>query len=283
MSSDVLLRGRVEHGVATITIDHPPTNLVDGAFLSALVGLLDACDDEDSVRVVVFTSADPDFFLMHGDVEAILAAPSRTAARVTEPNIAAATFDRLRTASYVTIAAIDGAARGGGAEFCSAVDLRFGTPRSVFGQPEVPMGILPGAGGTARLPRLLGRSRALEVMLTARDVGADDALEMGWLDGLVPSDELLAHVGELARRISAMPPGSIAAVKHVVDVSLESGLAPALVEESAALARLMSLGTHREPMRRFLDAGGQTRDGETQRMELIIDATIDGDARGAGR
>jgi enoyl-CoA hydratase/carnithine racemase len=281
VSPDVLLRGRVEHGVATITIDHPPTNLVDGAFLTALVGLLDACDDDDSVRVVVFTSADPDFFLMHGDVEAILAAPSRAAARVTEPNIAAAAFDRLRTASYVTIAAIDGAARGGGAEFCSAVDLRFGTPRSVFGQPEVPMGILPGAGGTARLPRLLGRSRALEVMLTARDVGADDALEMGWLDGLVPSDELLARVGVLARRIAGMPPGSIAAVKHVVDVSLESGLAPALVEESAALARLMSLGTHREPMRRFLDAGGQTRDGETQRMELIIDATIDGDTGGA--
>jgi enoyl-CoA hydratase/carnithine racemase len=284
VSPDVLLRGRVDHGVATITIDHPPTNLVDGAFLTALAGLLDACDGEESLRVVMFTSADPDFFLMHGDVEAILSAPSPSrAARVTEPNIAASTFDRLRTARYVTIAAIDGAARGGGAEFCSAVDFRFGTPRTVFGQPEVAMGILPGAGGTARLPRLLGRSRALEVMLTGRDVAADDALAMGWLDALVPSNELLAHVGVLARRIAAMPPESIAAVKHVVDVSLEAGLAPALVEESAQLARLMGLGIHREPMRRFLDAGGQTRDGETQRMGSIIDATVDGDAGGAGR
>ena len=282
MSAEVLLRGRVEHGVATITIDHPPTNLVDGAFLSALVGLLDACDRDDAVRAVVFTSADSDFFLMHGDVEAILAAPARGAARVNEPNVAAATFDRLRTARYLTIAAIDGAARGGGAEFCSAVDLRFGTPRTVLGQPEVPMGILPGAGGTARLPRLLGRSRALDVMLTARDVGGDEALAIGWLDALVPSDELLAHVGAFARRVAAMPPESIAAVKHVVDVSLASGLDAALVEESAALARLMSLGTHRDPMRRFLEAGGQTRDGETQRMEAIMDTTMDGDPGSAG-
>ena len=285
MTADVLLRGRVDHGVATITIDHPPTNLVDGAFLRALSGLLDACDGEDALRVVVFTSADPDFFLMHGDVEAILAAPSPSSsrgARITEPNLAAATFDRLRTARYVTIAAIDGAARGGGAEFCSAVDLRFGTPRTVFGQPEVAMGILPGAGGTARLPRLLGRSRALDVMLTGRDVDADDALAMGWLDAVVPSDELPAHVARVARRIAAMPPESVAAVKHVVDASLEAGVGPALVDESAALARLMGLGTHREPMRRFLELGGQTREGETQRMAEIIDATIVRDADGAG-
>ncbi len=178
----------VEHGVATVTIDHPPTNLVDGAFIGGLIGLLDACDEDHSgVRVLVFTSADPDFFLMHGDVESILgAAPAASDAVVTVPNVAAATFDRLRTSRIVTIAAIDGAARGGGAEFCSAVDLRYGTPRTVLGQPEVPMGILPGAGGTARLPRLVGRSRALEVILTGRDVGADEALSLGWLDGMVP-------------------------------------------------------------------------------------------------
>ncbi|MEX1007560.1 MAG: enoyl-CoA hydratase-related protein [Acidimicrobiia bacterium] len=112
--AEVLLRGTVDSGVATVTIDHPPTNLVDGAFIGALVGLLDECDRDDNVRVVVFTSADPDFFLMHGDVGAILAAPPPgPRARVGEPNVAAATFDRLQKARYVTIAAIDGAARGG--------------------------------------------------------------------------------------------------------------------------------------------------------------------------
>src|SRR6188472_3459828 len=100
----------VEHGVATVTIDHPPTNLVDGAFVGGLIGLLDACDAVDSgVRVLVFASADPDFFLMHGDVESILAAPPPApAVTVTTPNVAAATFDRLRTGRAVSIVAIDG-------------------------------------------------------------------------------------------------------------------------------------------------------------------------------
>lgn len=272
--ADVLLRGRVDGGVASIVIDHPPTNLVDGAFIRALTGLLDECDRVDGVRVVVFTSADPDFFLMHGDVEAILAAPV-TDARVTEPNLAAATFDRLRTARYVTIAAIDGAARGGGAEFCSAVDLRFGTPRAVLGQPEVPMGILPGAGGTTRLPHLIGRSRALMVMLTAHDVAATDALALGWLDDVVPSDQLETRVLDVAHRIAAMPPESVAAVKAVVDTSLRGGVSAGLVAESAALAQLMASGSYREPMTRFLASGGQTRDGETYRMGEIVDALLD--------
>ena len=272
------LRVTVEQGVATVTIDHPPTNLVDGAFIGGLIGLLDACDADDSgVRVVVFVSADPDFFLMHGNVESILAAaPAVSDTPVTTPNVAASTFDRLRTGRAVTIVAMDGAARGGGAEFCSAVDLRYGTPRAVLGQPEVPMAILPGAGGTARLPLLLGRSRALELVLTGRDVTADEAVAIGWLDGVVPSGSLSEHVGAIARRIASMPPASVAAVKHVVDVSLTDGLHDGLVAESAALAALMAGGGHRGPMATFLATGGQTRDGETTRMAEIVDGLLDG-------
>ena len=194
---------------------------------------------------------------------------------MTAPNVAAATFDRLRTGRAVTIVAIDGAARGGGAEFCTAADLRYGTPRTVLGQPEVPMAILPGAGGTARLPRLLGRSRALDLILTGRDVGADEALAIGWLDGIVDSASLDEHVAGVARRIAAMPPASVAAVKQVVDVSLDAGLHDGLVAESAALARLMADGAHRAPMTKFLATGGQTRAGETQRMSAIVDGLLE--------
>jgi enoyl-CoA hydratase/carnithine racemase len=267
------LRAVVDDGVATVTIDHPPTNLVDGTFIGALIGLLDACDDDAGVRVIVFTSADPDFFLMHGDVEAILAIPSSTDP-VSIPNVAALTFDRLRTGRAVTIAAIDGAARGGGAEFCSAADLRFGTPRTVLGQPEVPMAILPGAGGTARLPRLVGRSRALALILTGRDVSADEAVAIGWLDAVVPSATLAEHVTGVARRIAGMPPASVAAVKQVVDSSLGGTLNEGLVAESAALARLLAIGAHRDPMTRFLAAGGQTRDGEVGRWHEIVDGLV---------
>ena len=266
----------VEHGVATVTIDHPPTNLVDGAFVGGLIGLLDACDDAEDVRVVVFRSADPDFFLMHGDVESILAAaPPATDAEVTAPNVAASTFDRLRTGRAVTIVAIDGAARGGGAEFCSAADLRYGTPRAVLGQPEVPMAILPGAGGTARLPRLLGRSRALDLILTGRDVGADEALAIGWLDGVVD----IGRTRRARRRHRPPDRGDATRVGRRGEAGrrrvAQAGLHDGLVAESAALARLMADGAHRAPMTKFLATGGQTRDGETQRMAAIVDGLLE--------
>lgn len=174
------LRMELDSGVAVITIDHPPTNLVDGAFVLALVDLLDRCEPDDAVRSVVFLSADADFFLMHGDVEAILHGPSRIDAGAA--GFAAATFERASTSRLFTVAALDGAARGGGAEFAAALDVRLGTPRAIVGQPEAMMGILPGAGGSARLPRLLGRSRALRLILTGADLDAGQALTVGWLD-----------------------------------------------------------------------------------------------------
>ena len=94
------------------------------------------------------------------------------------------------------------------------------------------MGILPGAGGTARLPRPVGRSRALDVILTGRDVSADEALAIGWLDAVMPPASLLSHVAEVAGRIAAMPPAAVAAVKQVVDVSLGGTIDEGFVAES---------------------------------------------------
>ena len=144
----------------------------------------------------------------------------------------------------------------------------------MLGQPEVALGILPGAGGTARLPHLLGRSRALEVILTGRDLDATEALAVGWLDEVVPSAELHRRGLALAQRIAAMPAAGVAAVKRVVDESLAAGVRSGLVAESYALGELMASGAHREPMRRFLAAGGQTRDGESTSMAAILAATI---------
>jgi enoyl-CoA hydratase/carnithine racemase len=259
----------VSDGVATVTINHPPTNLVDGSFIGALAQVLATCEPDPDVRVLLFRSADPDFFLMHGDVKQILAIPTGQYAPVTEPNAAAAIFQRLTSGRLVTIGLLDGAARGGGCEFLSALDLRMGSMRSVVGQPEVAMGILPGAGGTARWPRLVGRARALDILLSGRDVHGQELLDIGWLTWLVAAADLESAGSEVARRIAAMPPESIAAVKRVVDISLE-GLEPALVAESDALSALLSQGFHHAPMERFLDAGGQTREGELLRMQEIV-------------
>lgn len=270
----MLLSTSTSAGVVTVTIDHPPSNLVDGPFIQALLDVLARSEADPDVRVLLFRSADPDFFLMHGDVEQILAIPTGHYAPATEPNAAAAAFQRLSSGRLVTIGLLDGTARGGGCEFLSALDLRMGSPRSVLGQPEVAMGILPGAGGTARWPRLVGRARALDILLSGRDVGAQEALDIGWLDWLVPRPDLDAAGAQLAGRIAAMPAGSIAAVKRVVDISLSS-LHQALVAESDALAALLSQGAHQAPMRAFLAAGGQTREGETERMPQLLSAMLD--------
>ena len=272
----VVLRVAKEGAVLVATIDNPPTNLVGGPFISALIALVDALERDEATKVVVFRSADPDFFLMHGDVEQLLNAPRRDYERATAPNVAAVTFQRLRTSRVVSIGMIDGQARGGGAEFLTALDLRVGSERTVLGQPEVPMGILPGAGGTTRLPRLLGRSRALDIILTARDVGADEALAIGWIDRLVARADLEAHTMALARHIARMPAASIAAVKRVVDTSLgETEIDRALTAETDALGQLMTYETRQINMRRFLDAGGQTRDAELTRNDALIEAMLD--------
>jgi enoyl-CoA hydratase/carnithine racemase len=272
-----ILRVVSDGAVLDVTIDNPPTNLVGGPFVSSLITLIDALERDGTVKVVVFRSADPDFFLMHGDVELLMNAPRREHVEATEPNVAAATFERLRRGRAFTIGMIDGHARGGGAEFLTALDFRIGSERTVLGQPEVPMGILPGAGGTTRLPRLLGRSRALDIILSARDITADEALAIGWIDRLVARDELEAHTLAMARHIARMPADSIAAVKRIVDLSLSgTDMHETLTAETDALAQLMALETRQINMRRFLDAGGQTREAETTRNASLIDAMLEG-------
>jgi enoyl-CoA hydratase/carnithine racemase len=261
------LRWELDGGVALVTIDHPPTNLVDGELIGDLLRLLAEVEPDPAVRVLLLRSADPDFFLMHGDVELLQDVAPPYAGEVTEPNVAAATFDRLSSGRLVTIGVLDGFARGGGCELLCALDLRLGSSRAVVGQPEVAMGILPGAGGTARWPRLVGRGRALEIVLSGRDVGAEELLRIGWLDRLC--EDVEAEGLALARRIASMPPESVAAVKRVVDSPTP------LVTESDELARLMATGGHQDRMRRFLAAGGQTREGETSHMASLLDAMLD--------
>ncbi len=270
------LKVATDGSIVIVTIDHPPTNLVDGPFIMALLALLDALAAlaaESDVRVVVFRSADPDFFLMHGDVESLLGIPVHDHETATVPNVAAAALQRITAAPFLSIGMIDGAARGGGAEFLSALDLRYGSPRAVIGQPEVAMGILPGAGGSTRLPRIIGRGPALELILTGRDVDATEARALGWLDALVPAESLETRVMAVARRVAAMPAASIAAAKEVVDASLGDPT-PALTMETDHLGRLTAAGAHLAPMQAFMAAGGQTRAGETTRMAEIVDAML---------
>ena len=263
------LRTEREGSVVTVTIDIPPHNIVGADLVIGLFGLLPELEGDESISVVVFRSADPDFFLMHGDVEAILAsAPAEEP--VTEPNIAAVLFERLHNAPFLTIGVLDGYARGGGCEVLSALDLRIGTSRAVIGQPEVAMGILPGAGGTVRFARQLGRAKALELILSGRDVTADELLAMEWLQALVPTSGLDAAVSAYVKQFASLERRSVSAVKRVIDAAINEDPA-ALTLESAELNAAMVAGAHVQPMQRFLAAGGQTREGEVGSIDPLLD------------
>jgi len=258
----------VADGVAWAVIDHPPINLWDGELTPDLVGLLSGFEGDDASRVLVVTSADPEFFVAHADVQMILDMPSGMQGVPDTPAPINVLFDRLRTCPKVSIALVRGVARGGGSELALACDLRFATPEARFGQPEVALGIIPGAGGTQRLTRLVGRARALEIVLGCGDVTGTEAAAMGYVNRVLSDTEIDDFVHGLALRIAAMSPEAVAGAKEAVDVAVGDPTA-GYVAEAAAFRRALADPVARELMARFLELGGQTREVELGLPGLI--------------
>ena len=257
-----VLRVEVDGGVAVAPIDAPPMNLLGPALLGALDAFTRDVAGDDRVRVVVLRSADPEFFIAHGDVELIAALPEGPPHLEATLNFVHRVVDRLRTLPKATIAQLEGFARGGGSEVALACDMRFAARgRAVLGQPEVGLGILPGAGGTVRLARLVGRARAAEIILGGEDFSADLAQRYGWVNRALPPDELGPFVLRLARRIAGFPLAAIAEAKAVL-AEVERATSEQLVAEQNAFARLLAGPDARPRMRRFLAQGSQTREGE---------------------
>jgi enoyl-CoA hydratase/carnithine racemase len=254
-----------ERGIAHVTIDAPPMNLLGGPLLGALIGLIEALEQDASTRVAVIRSADPDFFIAHGDVASITTVPMESVPEAAELNFVHQAFERFRRLPQITIAQIEGYARGGGSEFCLACDMRFAARgKAVFGQPEIALGILPGAGGTARLTRLVGRARAAEIILGGDDFSADDAERYGWINRALPPAELTAFVEGLARRIASFPALALREAKRTIQSVADGGIESDLLVEQRAFDRLMGdPRSERVPrMERFLARGVQTREGE---------------------
>jgi len=260
----------VEGGVAWATIDLPPMNLWGAELGTDLAGLVETVEGDDDVRVLVLASADPDFFVAHGDVEAILRIPREPAPPPTEPNVAVRIADRLRTMPKATVAMVAGAARGGGSELALSCDLRYAGRSARFGQPEVPLGIIPGAGGTQRLSRLVGRARALEIVLTGADYTAEEAAALGWVNRVLPDADLEPFVRRIARRIAAMPTSAIGAAKRAVDAAWPDPT-PGLTVETALLQETLLHDAPRQRMQRFLDRGGQTREVERADISDLVE------------
>ena len=262
------LRVRRARGVAFVTIDHPPINLLDLALMRELDRVGKELEADGAVRVAVFDSADPEFFIAHADVALIEQLPVDLP-RPTSLGFFHAMVDRFRTMPKATIGKIEGRARGGGSEFVLSLDLRFGAlGRAVLAQPEVALGIIPGGSGTQRLPRLVGRARALEVILGCEDVPAELAERWGYLNRALPPPELGPFVERLAFRIASFPAEAIALAKAAVDAA-ERPTVDGLLEEAGCFNRSLASAGARRRMARFRELGGQTRAAELDLGGLV--------------
>jgi len=206
-----------------IVFDYPPLNIVDATLYQALQGLLTRMDASSNLRVVVFESAIPEFFLAHFDLTG-KTGNITTAVGPSGLPILTDTFVRITKSPVVSIAKIRGCVRGASSEFVLACDMRFASRENTrLGQPEVGVGVHPGGGGTERLPHLVGRGRALEIILGANDFDGDTAERYGYVNRALPDAELDGFVDALARRIASFDRRAIAAAKNLVNqVSLPS-------------------------------------------------------------
>jgi enoyl-CoA hydratase/carnithine racemase len=247
MSVTAEIQGRV----AWITLDRPPANSYDAGFLEELDQAIGQVAEAE-VAVAVVRSASEKFFSAGADVKAFLE-------RSADENMvmcrrAHQVLDRFAAESPLFVAAIAGHALGGGYEIALACDIRVAAEgRYRIGLPEVTLGLLPGTGGTQRLPRLIGRGRALELMTTGRTVTPAEAERLGMVDRLVPAGELEQAVAGLAGSLAAGAPLAVAAITRVVNDGLDRSLPDALDRELEELAALFASEDAREGMTAFTE------------------------------
>lgn len=259
----------VDGRVATVTVDNPPINLITVELFLELSALSQELADDPDLLVVVMKSANPDFFLAHFDVSAILTFPiDSEPARQEQLTDYHAMGERFRTMDKVTIAQIEGRVGGGGSELVSSFDMRFGVRgKTKINQMEVPLGILPGGCGTQRLPRMVGRNRALEIILAGDDLDAETAERWGYLNRIFEADEIGPYVDALARRIASFPMEAVRLAKQSVD-SADKPIVEGLLDEAYLFQKTLRTEAAQANMKRFLEIGGQTREGELRVGEL---------------
>ena len=266
-SSYQLARVAVADGVASVVINNPPINIFDLPLYAEIAKLVTELATDDDVRVVVLSSANPDFFIPHFDVGLILQIPQNLPAP-TELNTFTKMCEAFREMPKATIAVIEGRIGGGGSELALSCDMRFALRgRAIFNQPEVALGIIPGGSGTVRLSRLVGRSRALETILGCDDIDADTAEQWGWVNRTLNEDELWPFVNRMAQRIASFPPQAVAEAKAAV-LRSDHNVTEELLEEASGFNRLLADPRAQTAMQNFMARGGQSAEGEKRLGEL---------------
>ena len=239
-------------GIGTITLDKPPANSYDLEYVQELGAAVDEAASVQAVRVVILRSASEKFFCAGADIKAFQAGPHERNMEMIETSHR--TLSSIARIPKVFIAEINGHALGGGLEIPLACDLRFaGDGDYRLGTPEATLGLLPGNGGTQRLPRLIGRSRALDLMITGRTVTPGQALELGIVDALFPADELREKTLEYAQTLAVGATKAIGNIKLAVHEGIDDGLERGLERERELVEELFLSEDGREGLAAFAE------------------------------
>ena len=241
---------RIAGSIIEIALNRPPANALGPPLLEGLHKGLDAAEALPA-KVIVVSSVLPGFFAAGADIKHMSSVDAESFAEYGDALRAA--VERLAAHPALSVAAVDGLALGGGLELAMACSLRVAGSSARLGLPEVKLGLIPGGGGTQRLPRLVGRGRALDIMLTGREVDAEEALRIGLVDRLVPAGTAVDAARELARELCAASSPAQRAVVKTVDAAYDRPLGEGLRYEAEQVNELFERGEAMEGLRAFLD------------------------------
>src|SRR5229473_5983678 len=257
-----------------VVFEYPPFNILDATIFEGLQDLLVRMDTRQSLRVVVFESANPEFYLAHFDLTGKTGNITTAVGRSGLP-ILIDTFVRLTKSPVASIAKIRGCVRGVGSEFVLACDMRFASRENTqLGQPEVAVGLHPGGGGTERLPPLVGRGRALEIILSGNDFDGETAERYGYVNRALPDAELDGFVNALAHRIASFDRRAIASAKTLVNrVSLPS--ADRLLDALNSFQTALTWPESQRRIKTLLERGLQQKEDFERGWPAVLGTLLD--------
>jgi enoyl-CoA hydratase/carnithine racemase len=246
------VRLEVADGIGTIRLDRPPVNALNDQVTAELAAAASAADDSADIRAVILYGGEK-VFAAGADIKEM--AEADYAAMTTRSGRLQAALSLIAGIGKPVVAAITGYALGGGLELALAADFRVAGAGARLGQPEIQLGIIPGAGGTQRLPRLVGPARAKDIVFTGRMLDAAEAHAIGLVDQVAPDDSVYSAALDLVRRYAAGPALALRAAKRAIDHGLGVDLATGLEIERVQFAALFGTQDQRAGMRSFLDQG----------------------------
>ena len=240
-----VIREERDGAVSTLTIDHPPANAINSDVVAGLAEGLERAEADESCRALVITGAGPKFFSAGADVTQFASGDGSLGAAIDLTL-------RLERSRLPIIAAVNGVAFGGGCELSLACDVRIAARSARFGQPEIKLGIMPGWGGTQRLPRLIGRARASELLLTGDPIDADSAMQLGLVAEVVEDGGLAEAATRWAQLLGSRAPRALAAIQRAMNDGAHLPIADALALEQREFAELFATEDAAEGVSAFL-------------------------------